>query len=45
VRYAWKIIDRQGQDVMDGIGVAERLDDGRLKQIMMFHGPLPPAHK
>jgi hypothetical protein len=43
VRNAWKIVDRQGHDVMKGIDVAERLDDGRLKRILMFHGPLPPA--
>lgn len=42
-RYAWKIVDRQGQDIIEGIDVAERLDDGRLRQVMMFHGPLPPA--
>ena len=42
VRYAWKIIDRYGH-IMEGIDVAERVDDGRLKRIPMFHGPLPPA--
>jgi hypothetical protein len=43
VRNAWKIVDRQGHDVMKRIDVAERLDDGRLKRILMFHGPHPPA--
>ena len=43
VRNAWKIVDRQGHDVMKGIDVAERLDDGRLKRILMFHGPHPPT--
>lgn len=43
VRYAWKIVDRQGHHVMEGIDVAERVDDGRLRRILMFHGPLPPA--
>jgi hypothetical protein len=43
VRYAWKIIDRQGDDVIECIDVAERVDDGRLRRILMFHGPLPPA--
>ncbi len=28
---------------MEGIDVAERVDDGRLRRILMFHGPLPPA--
>ena len=43
VRYAWKIVDQHGADVIEGIDVAERVDDGRLKRILMFHGPLPPA--
>ena len=43
VRYAWKIVDRQRHDIMEGIDVAERVDDGRLRRILMFHGPLPPA--
>ena len=43
VRYAWKIIDRHGDDVIEGIDVAERVGDGRLRRILMFHGPLPPA--
>lgn len=43
VRYAWKIVDRDGVDVMEGIDVAERVEDGRLRRILMFHGPLPPA--
>jgi hypothetical protein len=43
VRYAWKIVDRQGHDIIEGIDVAERVDDGCLRRILMFHGPLPPA--
>jgi len=43
VRYAWKIVDQHGDDVIEGLDVAERGDDGRLKRILMFHGPLPPA--
>jgi hypothetical protein len=43
VRYAWKIISQHGDDVIEGIDVAERVDDGRLRRILMFHGPLPPA--
>jgi predicted TIM-barrel enzyme len=42
-RYAWKIVDQHGGDVIEGIDVAERVDDGRLRRILMFHGPLPPA--
>jgi hypothetical protein len=41
VRYAWTIVDAKGRNVMEGIDVAERVDDGRLKRILMFHGPLP----
>jgi hypothetical protein len=43
VRYAWRIVDEQGGEIMDGIDVAECADDGRLRRILMFHGPLPPA--
>jgi hypothetical protein len=42
VRYAWKIINQEGDAVMEGTDVAERDDHGRLKRILMFHGPLPP---
>lgn len=42
-RYAWKIIDAQNRRVMEGLDVAERIDDGRLQRILMFHGPLPAA--
>ena len=28
VGYAWKIVDRQGHDIMEGIDVAERIDTG-----------------
>jgi hypothetical protein len=28
-------------EVVDVIDVAERTADGRLRRIMMFHGPLP----
>jgi hypothetical protein len=43
MRYAWKIVDRHGHDIMEGTDIAERVDDGRLKRILMFHGPLPPT--
>jgi hypothetical protein len=41
-RYGWLIVDQDGNEIMEGIDVAERLDDGRLSRILMFHGPLPP---
>lgn|SRR5436305_14011465 len=40
-RYAWNIVDRAGNDVMEGLDVAERDSAGRLRRITMFHGPLP----
>jgi hypothetical protein len=40
VRYAWTIVDAGGQGVMEGIDVAERAPDGRLRRILMFHGAL-----
>ena len=42
VRYAWTIIDAAGQEIIEGIDVAERAADGRLRRILMFHGSLPP---
>jgi hypothetical protein len=42
VRYAWKIVSQDGTEIMDGTDVAERGDDGRLRRILMFHGPLHP---
>jgi hypothetical protein len=40
-RYAWRIVDSAGSAVMDGLDVAERDPDRRLRRIVMFHGPLP----
>ncbi len=40
---AQRIIDAQNRHVMEGLDVAERIDDGRLQPILMFHGPLPAA--
>jgi hypothetical protein len=42
-RYAWKIVDPSGNEIMEGLDIAERDADGRLQRIMMFHGPLPAA--
>jgi hypothetical protein len=36
VRYAWTIVDAGG-DIMEGIDVAERATDARLRRILMFH--------
>ena len=29
--------------MLDGIDIVERDDDNRLRRIVMFFGPLPPA--
>ena len=42
IRYGWRIVDGQGRELMQGIDVAERAGDERLRRILMFHGPLPP---
>jgi hypothetical protein len=39
-RYAWRIVDGDGNEIMEGLDVAERDIDGRLRRILMFHGPL-----
>jgi hypothetical protein len=41
VRYSWSIVDRDGCEIIEGLDVAERAGDGRLKRISMFHGSLP----
>ena len=41
-RYAWKIVDPSGTEVMAGLDVAERDHAGRLQRILMFHGVVPP---
>jgi hypothetical protein len=40
-RYAWKIVDPAGNEIMEGLDVTERDGAGRLHHITMFHGPLP----
>ena len=40
IRYAWAIVDAKGRQLLEGIDVAERTADGRLRRILMFHGPL-----
>lgn len=42
-RYAWKIVDPDGNELMEGLDIAERDNAGRLERIVMFHGPLPTA--
>jgi hypothetical protein len=40
-RYGWRIVDPSGNEVMEGLDVAQRDRDGRLRRILMFHGALP----
>jgi hypothetical protein len=42
VRYAWAVVDGEGREIIGGIDIADRAEDGRLTRIAMFHGPLPP---
>ncbi len=39
-RYAWKIVDREGSELLRGIDVVERATDARLRRIVMFFGEL-----
>jgi SnoaL-like domain len=41
IRYAWSLVDGDGRELIEGLDVAERADDGRLGRITTFHGPLP----
>jgi hypothetical protein len=41
VRYAWAIVDGDGRSIIEGLDVAELTTGGRLRRILMFHGPLP----
>jgi hypothetical protein len=40
-RYAWTISASDGSTILDGVDVVARADDQRIKQIVMFFGPLP----
>ena len=39
-RYGWRIVDREGSQLLEGIDVVERAADGRLRKVVMFFGPL-----
>ena len=41
LRYAWKIIDPRGEQVMEGVDVVDLAQDGRMARIVLFHGKLP----
>jgi hypothetical protein len=41
VRYGWNIVDPHGATVLEGIDVVELDNDGSLRRVVMFFGPLP----
>lgn len=41
-RYAWKIFDQAGTELLQGIDVVERATDARLRRVVMFFGELEP---
>jgi|1185.fasta_scaffold03675_3 hypothetical protein len=43
LRFAWQMLDPQGEVALEGLDFAEQGPDGRLKRIVGFFGPLPPA--
>ena len=42
-RYGWRIVDREGALVLDGIDIVQRAEDGRLSRVVMFFGTLTTA--
>lgn len=42
-RYGWRIVDRDGTVLLDGIDVVQRGADGRLCKVVMFFGTLESA--
>lgn len=42
-RYGWRIVDRDGNLVLDGLDVVERAGDGRLSRVVMFFGGPQPG--
>jgi hypothetical protein len=43
LRFGWRMLDPQGAIALEGIDFGELGDDGRLKRIVGFFGPFPPA--
>ena len=39
-RYGWRIHGADGAPMLDGIDVVERAENGRLRRVVMFFGPL-----
>jgi hypothetical protein len=43
--YAWRIVDRGGTELMEGLDITERQTCGSLQRVVMFHGALPAADR
>lgn len=43
LRFGWALVGPDGSRTMEGIDVGELAEDGRIKSILGFFGPLPPA--
>jgi hypothetical protein len=42
-RYEWELVAPDGAVALVGLDVAELADDGRLRRVVGFLGPIPPA--
>ncbi len=40
-RYDWAIVDSTNDPVLVGFDIAEHAEDGRIRRVILFHGPLP----
>ena len=40
LRFSWKLVDPGGRTVVEGVDFGELADDGRLRRILGFFGPL-----
>jgi hypothetical protein len=42
LRVGWRMVRDDGSVVMEGVDVATVAEEGRLRQVIGFHDPLPP---
>jgi SnoaL-like domain len=40
-RFAWTITGEHASTILEGVDVCELGDDGRLRRVVMFFGPIP----
>jgi hypothetical protein len=43
LRFGWQMLDPQGAVALEGMDYGELAEDGRLRRIVGFFGPFPPA--